>query len=91
MEMAEHAAREKGCVGIWLDTFDFQAPEFYKRHGYTAFGQVEDFRRGTGVSFPETAGLMGRRPRCDDTQPRRRPGSREFVTQYRQSCMVQSR
>ncbi|BCG24577.1 N-acetyltransferase [Pseudomonas tohonis] len=46
MEMAEHAAREKGCVGIWLDTFDFQAPEFYKRHGYTAFGQVEDFPPG---------------------------------------------
>lgn len=46
MEMAERAAREKGCVGIWLDTFDFQAPEFYKRHGYTAFGQVEDFPPG---------------------------------------------
>ncbi|WP_374980713.1 GNAT family N-acetyltransferase [Pseudomonas solani] len=46
MVMAEEAAREKGCVGIWLDTFDFQAPDFYQKHGYTAFGEIADFPPG---------------------------------------------
>ncbi|MCG7374589.1 GNAT family N-acetyltransferase [Pseudomonas luteola] len=43
VNMAEEVAREKGCVGIWLDTFDFQAPEFYQKHGFTEFGQLNDF------------------------------------------------
>lgn len=43
MRMAEDIAREKGCVGIWLDTFDFQAPSFYERHGFTEFGRLDDF------------------------------------------------
>ncbi|WP_171408443.1 GNAT family N-acetyltransferase [Pseudomonas aeruginosa] len=43
MNMAEDVAREKGCVGIWLDTFDFQAPAFYQRHGFTEFGHLDDF------------------------------------------------
>ncbi|MET1078944.1 MAG: GNAT family N-acetyltransferase [Pseudomonas sp.] len=43
MTKAEALAREKGCVGIWLDTFDFQAPGFYEKHGFSAFGQLDDF------------------------------------------------
>ncbi|MFC5695219.1 GNAT family N-acetyltransferase [Pseudomonas sp. GCM10022186] len=43
MDMAEDIAREKGCVGIWLDTFDFQAPAFYQRHGFTEFGCLDNF------------------------------------------------
>jgi GNAT superfamily N-acetyltransferase len=43
MNMAENVAREKGCVGIWLDTFDFQAPAFYQKHGFTEFGHLDDF------------------------------------------------
>ena len=43
MQMAEALARDKGCVGIWLDTFDFQAPGFYQQHGFTEFGQLDDF------------------------------------------------
>ncbi len=46
LDMAEELAREKGCVGIWLDTFDFQAPEFYPKHGFTRFGQLDDFPPG---------------------------------------------
>ncbi|MGE8187494.1 GNAT family N-acetyltransferase [Pseudomonas sp. NPDC086278] len=46
MQMAEDLAREKECVGIWLDTFDFQAPEFYKKLGYSELGQITDYPPG---------------------------------------------
>lgn len=46
MQMAEELAREKECVGIWLDTFDFQAPEFYKKLGYSELGQIADYPPG---------------------------------------------
>ena len=46
MDMAEALAREKGCVGIWLDTFDFQAPAFYQKHGFSEFGHLDDFPPG---------------------------------------------
>jgi GNAT superfamily N-acetyltransferase len=46
MEMAEDFARERNCVGIWLDTFDFQAPDFYRKHGYAAFGHLADYPPG---------------------------------------------
>lgn len=43
MSMAEEVARERGCVGMWLDTFDFQAPAFYERHGFSQFGHLDNF------------------------------------------------
>lgn len=46
MSMAEELAREKGCVGMWLDTFDFQAPVFYQKHGFTEFGELNDYPPG---------------------------------------------
>lgn len=44
--MAEEVARERGCVGLWLDTFDFQAPSFYERLGFSKFGTLDDFPPG---------------------------------------------
>ncbi|QZD69191.1 GNAT family N-acetyltransferase [Pseudomonas sp. 3-2] len=46
MNMVEEFAREKDCVGIWLDTFDFQAPGFYKKLGYTECGEIVDYPLG---------------------------------------------
>jgi GNAT superfamily N-acetyltransferase len=43
MELAEDLARERECVGIWLDTFDFQAPEFYRKLGFSEFGHLDDY------------------------------------------------
>ena len=42
----EEIARTRGCVGIRLDTTSFQAPDFYKRHGYTEFGRIGDYPPG---------------------------------------------
>ncbi|MFJ4194428.1 GNAT family N-acetyltransferase [Pseudomonas sp. NPDC089534] len=46
MGMAEDLAREKGCIGVWLDTFDFQAPVFYRKLGYSEFGELADYPPG---------------------------------------------
>jgi len=43
---AEAIARERRCASCYLDTFGFQAPDFYKRHGYTEFGRLDDFPPG---------------------------------------------
>lgn len=39
---AEKIAKEKGCKLIHLDTFDFQAKDFYLKHGYEIFGVLDD-------------------------------------------------
>lgn len=46
MELAENFARERDCIGVWLDTFDFQAPAFYRKLGYQPFGQLNDYPPG---------------------------------------------
>jgi len=43
---AEALAFGRGCKGAWLGTFDFQAREFYERHGYTVFAELADFPAG---------------------------------------------
>lgn len=41
MEEAERIARERGYLGIYLDTYDFQARPFYIKLGYEQFGELE--------------------------------------------------
>jgi len=43
---AEKIAREKGCTFIKLNTFSFQAPDFYKKHGYREIAVIDDAPRG---------------------------------------------
>lgn len=38
---AEAIARARGYIGVWLDTFEFQARPFYEKLGYTVFGELE--------------------------------------------------
>jgi GNAT superfamily N-acetyltransferase len=42
----EEIARERGCIGSWLGTFDFQAKEFYERQGYSVFSELPGFPPG---------------------------------------------
>jgi len=46
LTLAEEEARKKGATNAFLDTFSFQSPEFYKKHGYQAFGELKDFPPG---------------------------------------------
>jgi GNAT superfamily N-acetyltransferase len=43
---AEQEAMQLGAKHAYLDTFSFQAPEFYKQHGYEVFGELQDFPVG---------------------------------------------
>lgn len=43
MQAIEDKARAKGCIGMHLTTFDFQAPAFYERHGFEIFATLDDF------------------------------------------------
>lgn len=48
---AEELARDRGCVGIWLDSFGFQAPGFYQKLGYEVFGELPENPRGQSRFF----------------------------------------
>ncbi|MDR3466723.1 MAG: GNAT family N-acetyltransferase [Xanthobacteraceae bacterium] len=47
----EREARTHGCVGVWLDTYAFQAPGFYLKHGFQEFGRIDDFPPGPSRHF----------------------------------------
>jgi len=51
MQRAEAIARERGCVGAWLDTFAFQARGFYEKLGYEVFGDIPDHPVGGARYF----------------------------------------
>jgi GNAT superfamily N-acetyltransferase len=46
LKRAEDIARARGCIGVWLDTYSFQAPDFYIKQGYQLFGTIDDHPRG---------------------------------------------
>ena len=39
---AESIARANDCIGIWLDTYEFQARGFYEKLGFEVFGTLDD-------------------------------------------------
>ncbi|WJH36605.1 GNAT family N-acetyltransferase [Paenibacillus sp. CC-CFT747] len=46
LEEVEGIVRAKGGKMIHLDTWSFQAPEFYKKQGFEIFGVLEGFPEG---------------------------------------------
>ena len=51
IERAEAWGRERGLGGMWLETFDFQAPDFYRKLGFVEFGAIEDHPPGSRRVF----------------------------------------
>jgi ribosomal protein S18 acetylase RimI-like enzyme len=46
MTRAEAEARKRGAGYVYLSTFSFQAPKFYRKLGYREFGRQKDFPAG---------------------------------------------
>lgn len=42
LQKVQETAKRKGCSLIHLETMDFQAKEFYTKHGYEIYGVLED-------------------------------------------------
>jgi GNAT superfamily N-acetyltransferase len=51
MRRAETYAANAGCVGIWLNTFSFQARGFYEKLGYEVFAALDEHPRGSQRFF----------------------------------------
>jgi GNAT superfamily N-acetyltransferase len=51
MQTAEKVAVERGCLGVWLETFAFQARGFYEKLGYCVFGEIGDHSKGSARYF----------------------------------------
>ena len=46
MRAAEAHAWERDCLGVYLDTFEYQALPFYQKLGYELYGTLEGFPPG---------------------------------------------
>ncbi len=46
MELAEAEAKRRGLLGMWLDTWTFQAPGFYQKLGFVECGRITEYPAG---------------------------------------------
>ena len=46
VEATEAAARARDCIGVYLDTYNFQARPFYEHLGYEVFGVLREMPPG---------------------------------------------
>jgi GNAT superfamily N-acetyltransferase len=51
LRLAETEAVRRGCRGIWLDTWSFQAKPFYERCGFAQFAELSAFPTGHRLHF----------------------------------------
>ncbi len=46
LEEAEIIAKEEACTFVHLDTFNFQAPDFYQKNGFEIYGVLDLYSDG---------------------------------------------
>ncbi len=70
MQRAEAEAAARGVGSVYVDTFSFQAPGFYRKMGYRRFAELKDFPPG-GSRFWFTKQLSAAPPtRRSSRKPR---------------------
>jgi GNAT superfamily N-acetyltransferase len=71
LKAAEKEARRRRCVGVYLDTYTFQARPFYERLGYQRFGTLPDCPPG-GAKYYLYKRFARARTRSSKTKRRKR-------------------
>jgi GNAT superfamily N-acetyltransferase len=71
LKAAEKEARRRRCIGVYLDTYSFQARPFYERLGYQLFGTLTDCPPG-GAKYYLYKRLAPARTRRSKTKRRKR-------------------
>lgn len=51
MEAVEKEGIKRGCTIAYTNTFPWQAPKFYEKLGYSLYGKLEDFPKGSFLSY----------------------------------------
>jgi GNAT superfamily N-acetyltransferase len=51
LEEAERIARQRGCIGVYIDTFEPRVAQFYERAGFVRVGEIADFPLGAQRIF----------------------------------------
>jgi GNAT superfamily N-acetyltransferase len=51
MTLAEAEATKRGCIGAHVTSFSFQASPFYRKLGYSPFGQLDDYPPGHDLLY----------------------------------------
>lgn len=46
LQSAEDEARRRGAHSVHVDTMSWQAPDFYKKHGYKIISELNDIPKG---------------------------------------------
>jgi ribosomal protein S18 acetylase RimI-like enzyme len=46
LQAAEDEAKRRGCHSVHVDTMSWQAPDFYKKHGYVIISELDDIPKG---------------------------------------------
>jgi GNAT superfamily N-acetyltransferase len=80
LQNAEECGRQNGCVGVWLDTFSFQAPDFYRKRGYEVFAELNCYPNGFSRIFLRKPISANRGCSCADE---RRGPSYFFLVAFR--------
>lgn len=51
MDMVEKEAKKRKAKIAYTNTFSWQAPKFYEKIGYKVYGKLDDFPKGSSLSY----------------------------------------